>query len=164
MAKKSASQMKVVKDKKTEEEKWEEMRSVFEDAKWTFIETVKVQVNAARRVDNYLNLRELAMKFGHEGDEIGFIKELQAGSVKMYENIQKIAEGFRFEDFTMETVPDLFEGIMPKVEDITDNDSQIVAAIGFMSITPYGNNLIQMHNLMMQEMERRGLTPRFGDK
>lgn len=163
MAKKSAASMKPKVTKVpelTEEQKWEEMKGIFEDAKWTFIETVKVQIKAAARVDNYLNLRELAMKFDHAGDDIKFIKGLQQGSIKVYEQVQKVAEGFKLEDFCKEQVPDLFEDIMPQVSDITDNDSQIVAAIGFMSITPYGNNMIQMHNLMMQEMDKRGLKPK----
>lgn len=159
MAKKSAASAKVA-PKKTEEELWKEMESVFDDAKWTFIETVKVQVKAAKRVDNYLNLRELAMKFGHDGSEVDFIKKLQEGSVKVYEQVQAIAEAFKFDDFIKETVPDLFEDIMPTTDDIVDNDSQLIAAIAFMSITPYGNNLVQMHNLIMQELERRNLKPK----
>lgn len=159
MTKKSAASAKVA-PKKTEEELWKEMESVFDDAKWTFIETVKVQVKAAKRVDNYLNLRDLAMKFDYSGEDVRTIKGLQQGSIKVYEQIQEIAEGFQFDDFMHEQVPDFFEEIMPKVEDIHDNMSQLVAAIAFMSITPYGNNLIQMHNLMMQELERRGLKPK----
>lgn len=163
MARKSAASAKpkVVKaPEKTEEQKWEELEKIFEDAKWTYIETVKVQVKAAKRVDNYLNLRELAMKFDFAGDDIKFIKELQSGSVKVYEQVQAIAESFKFEDFTREQVPDLFEELMPQVDDIVDNASQLIAAIAFMSITPYGNNLIQMHNLIMQEMNKLGLKPK----
>lgn len=163
MPRKSAASAKVKAPKVpelTEEQKWEEMNKVFEDAKWTFIETIKVQVKASKRVDNYLNLRELAMKFGYKGDDVEFIKKLQAGSTKMYENIQAIAEDFKPEDFYNETVEDFFEELMPQVSDIVDNDSQLIAAIAYMSITPYGNNLIQMHNLIMQEMDKRGLKPK----
>ena len=159
MVKKSAASAKVA-PKKTEEELWKEMESVFDDAKWTFIETVKVQIKAAGRVDNYLNLRELAMKFDHAGDDVEFIKKLQQGSIKVYEQVKEVAESFKAEDFFHEQVPDLFEDIMPQVTDIVDNDSQLIAAIAFMSITPYGNNMIQMHNLIMQEMDRRGLKPK----
>ena len=158
MARKSAASAKVA--KKTEEEKWEEMHKVFDDAKWTFIETIKVQIKAAKRVDNFLNLRELATKFGIEGSDIAEIKRMQECSVTTYEMIMEIAEKFVAEDFFKATCPDPWAGIMPSVDEIKTEKDAAYAAIRHMSIMPYGTNLIQMHNLIMQEMERRGLKPK----
>ena len=164
MARKSASQAKPVKaEKKTEEQLWKEMESVFDDAKWTYIETVRVQIQNAKRVDNFLNLRELAMKLGYtiEDEEgIKFVKKLQELSVKTYEAIKDVAETFKMEDFIWEKCLDPLKQLMPSVDEINTQADMVAASIRFMSVTPYGNNVIQVHNLMMQEMARRGLKPK----
>ena len=162
MVKKSAASAKLKAPKVpelTEEEKWEKLKGVFEDAKFTYIETVKVQVKAAQRVDNYLNIRELCEKMGVE-TSIQRTKDMLTISIQTYEKVQKIAEGFVFEDFIKSTCPDPFEDAMPQVRDIVTDVDEVAAAIKFMSITPYGNNLIQMHNLIMQEMDKLGLKPK----
>lgn len=159
MARKSAASAKVKASELTEEEKIKQMQSVFDDAKWTYLETVKVQVKAAKRVDNYLNIRDLMIKMGMKDPSVEDIKRMLEVSIGTYEQVLKVAEGMTYEQMTKAACPDIFEDIYPQVDQITDKWSEISCAIRFMSITPYGNNLIQMHNLIMQEMERRNMKP-----
>lgn len=162
MARKSAAAAKPKAQKPvelTEEQKWEQLEKVFEDAKFTYIETVKVQVKSAQRVDNYLNIRELFDKMKVEAS-IQRVKDMQKISVQTYEKVLGIAEGFEFDRFVKAECPDPFEDIMPQVADIVVEADEVAAAIRYMSVVPYGNNLVQMHNLIMQEMAKLGLEPK----
>lgn len=159
MAKKSASQAKI----KKPEETFEPIEEVFEEAKKLFVMTVETQIKTAKRVDNLLNIRELAINFrGREwlsalGDqEVPYYKILQNLSVSTYERILEASKGFDLEEFKKPEIKDYFEDIVPSSESVETMGDLLNAAIVFLSVQPYGNKLIQMHQLIQQELAKRG--------
>lgn len=162
MAKKSAAQAKLA-PKENVKEKLEPIEDVFEDAKKMFIMTVETQIKTAKRVDNLLNIRDLAINFmGREwlsqlhDQELHYYKILQDLSVETYERILEASKGFELEEFLKPEIKDYYEDIVPKVENIDTIGSLLQAAIVFLSVQPYGNKLIQMHQLIQSELAKRG--------
>ena len=118
MAKKSAAQAKVKKvDFQTKqlppiEETWEKIKQVY-------LTTLEVNIQLAQRIDNMLNLRDLAFKMLgeeymwelEEEERIHLFKWMQDVSVKAYEDMYSISKDWTISQFTEEDMPDWFEGL-----------------------------------------------------
>ena len=160
MAKRAAS-MKVVKKDEEKKEELEPIENVFEEAKKLFLMTVETQIKTAARVDNLLNIRDLALNFWKDKGleyhrSIAYLKKLQKVSIKAYEDILEESKKFDLDDFKKTEIRDYYESLVPKVDDITDEEELLQAVIRFLSIQPYGNKLVQMHQLIQQELAKRG--------
>lgn len=156
-SKKSAAQFKPV--AKHAKEQLRPIDEVFAEAKDMFKMTVDTQVKTAHRIDNLLNIRDLAINFWGK-DEVSrrgmaYLKMLQDESIKAYEDVSKRVDDFELDEFAKEEIKDYFEDIIPKVDDISTEDELIVAAIKFLSVQPYGSKLIQMHKLIQEELSKR---------
>lgn len=155
MAKKAAS-MKAVKPKK-QEENLPPIEKVFEEAKNLFLMTIETQIKTAARIDNLLNIRDLAQNFWKDKKDIdiNYLKSLQQLSIMAYEEILEASKEFNLEEFKKPEVKDYYEHLVPKVEDVANEEELLAATIKFLSIQPYGNKLVQMHQLIQQELAKR---------
>ena len=155
MAKKSASQAKI----KKPEENFEPIEEVFEEAKKLFIMTVETQIKTAERIDNLLNIRDLAYNFYHgEGswNDLDELKRLQDISVMAYKKVLEASKEFSLDEFRKPEIKDYYADLIPSVDDIENDGDLLDAVIIFLSIQPYGNKLVQMHQLIQQELAKRG--------
>ena len=132
------------------------MEDVFNEAKEMFAMTVDVQIKNAERVDNLLNIRDMLKRFSDIPTvKLDTCKYYQQVSVDTYKKIRERVDEFNLEEFKKETIKDYFEGIIPKVDDINNDKDLQEAAIIFMSVQPYGQKLIQLHQLMQDELYKR---------
>lgn len=162
MAKKSAAQAKIKKvDFQSKqlpsiEETWEKIKQVY-------LTTLEVNVQLAQRIDNMLNLRDLAFKMLgeeymwelEEEERIHLFKWMQDVSVKAYEDMYAIAKDWNIGQFTEEDMPDWFETLIPKPADIESEVDLLMAAITFLSVKPYGERMTAIHQQMLDEMKMR---------
>ena len=164
MAKKSATQLKVKKDagdfqKKNLppiEETWEKVKQVY-------VTTLEVNVQLAKRIDNMLNLRDLAFKMlgedymwaMEEEQRMDLFRWMQETSIKAYSDMLKIAQGWTLEQFAMEDMPDWYEDLIPKPEDISSEVELLMAAIIFISVKPYGERMTMVHQQIQDEIKMR---------
>lgn len=153
MAGKSAAKMKTVKPKP--KPKLPPIEEVFDEAKEMFAMTVDVQIKNAKRVDNLLNIRDYLKTFYGEAPDVIKCKKYQQFSVEAYEKVRKAVDGFSLDEFEKETIKDYFEGIIPKVEDLVTDEDLCRAGLVFLSVQPYGQKLIQLHQLMQDEIAKR---------
>lgn len=152
MAKKSASQAKVVKPKLA----LEPMEDVFDDAVKLFLMTVETQIKTAHRVDNLLNIRDLSKTFWGLDKGLEYYKQMQQVSIETYEQILEASKKFALDEFRKPEIKDYYEHLVPKVEEIETEQQLFEAIIKFLSIQPYGNKLIQLHQLVQGELSKRG--------
>jgi hypothetical protein len=158
MTAKSAAKVKPVKVKQEELVPLDEM---FKDAKDMFIMTVDTNILTAKRIDNLMNIRDLAIKFWGDGHakahDLSYLKELQKLSVHTYERIKEVAEAFELEEFCKQDMKDYFDEIIPTPEDIEDEHELIRAALIFLTVRPYGEKMLKMHQLILDEAGKRKL-------
>lgn len=156
-SRKSASQVKVVKPKSDAErlrQLWEE----FEATKDMYLETLKVQIKTARRVDNMLNIRDYMIKFRNDSHPmIEDIKFLLDVSVETYEKILERSKEFTVDEFMKPTLKDYYEGIVPDTATINTPAELEIAGIIFLSVQPYGQKMMQMHQYIQQCMDELGV-------
>lgn len=153
-SKKSAAKVKVAPRKQPQN--LPPIEDVFNEAKDMFALTVDTQIKTAARVDNLLNIRDMAKRFWDiPSVKMDDCKRYQQVSIDAYKSIREKVDEFSFEEFEKDTVKDYFEGIIPKVEDIKDDKQLLEAAIIFMSVQPYGQKLIQLHQLIQDEIAKR---------
>ena len=164
MARKSATQVKAVKKDAgmTEEKKMQLLEEEWKRAKDTFIAGLEVEMRIALRHDKCMNAGSIADNCGFdsntpEGRE--FAKELCRYSLTVYEKIHEIATGFEMKDFMKVECPDLFEDLMPYVDDWTSNEAKAQNHIRYIIVMAYGNNMVRMHNVMVKKMQELGIEP-----
>lgn len=155
MTKKSAASVKA-KKQPTADEKWAELKTLFDDSKWAFKETVKTQITLSRRIDNMLNLRDMVKSYGME-PTIPLLKDLVDHSNRCYVSLLARVETFEFDDFMAEEMKDYFEGLVPYPDDIVDDMDLLYAAVAFLSVKPYGSKMLQMHQMLQQKKTELGL-------
>ena len=152
VTKKSAAKVKVMPPKP----KLPPMEDVFKEAKEMYAMTVDVQIKNAERVDNLLNIRDMLKRFWDLPTvKLEECKRYQKVSIDTYKKVREAVDEFDLDEFKKETIKDYFEHIIPKVDDIDDDKKLLEAAIIFMSVQPYGQKLIQLHQLMQDEIAKR---------
>lgn len=156
MTRKSAARMKVAKQNN---EALRPIEDVFEEAKSMFAMTVDTQIKTAKRVDNLMNIRDFCKKFWNNqaGNDIEYWKTMQDLSVNTYRKIREVVDSFELVDFRAIEVKDYFADLIPSVETITTEQQLCEAALIFMSVQPYGNKLVQMHQLIQEECAKRDI-------
>ena len=162
MTRKSASKIKPLKtQRKVERVPLEEL---FNDAKDGNVLIAETQVKIAERTDNTANIRDFCRKFF--GDERYFEEEIENGlqlvnelqdlSIDTYKKILEVIKGWKLEDFTKETVDDMFEDIVYTREDIGDNPRGLCkACLVWLSVRPYADKMLKMHQYIQDEIEMR---------
>lgn len=156
MARKSASKAKV-KPVEIPQEEGMPLEDLFDVAKRGFVTTVDTNILTAKRIDNLMNIRDYACKFWHGEDKgLGYYKSLQELSIRTYENIKEVAEGFTLEMFSDGEMDDLFGPLLPKPEDIEDEEELCRAGLIFLTVRPYGEKMLKLHNLVQEEIGKRG--------
>lgn len=151
MAGKSAAKMKVAPKKP----KLPPMEEVFKEAKDMFAMTVDAQIKNAERVDNLMNIRDYLKAYFDETPGILACKVYQGISIDTYKKVREKVDEFSLEDFEKETIKDYFEDILIKPDDIKDDNDLCKAGLVFLSVQPYGNKLVKMHQLMQDEIAKR---------
>lgn len=156
-SRKSASQVKVVKPK-SDEEKLNQLKKEFDATKDMYLETLKVQIKTARRVDNMLNIRDYMIKFRNDPHPlIEDIKFLLDVSVETYEKILERSKEFTVDEFMKPTLKDYYEGIVPDTDTLNTPAELESAGIVFLSVQPYGQKMMQMHQYIQQCMDEIGI-------
>ena len=151
MAGKSAAKMKVAPKKP----KLPPMEEVFKEAKDMFAMTVDAQIKNAERVDNLMNIRDYLKAYFDETPGILVCKAYQGISIDTYKKVREKVDEFSLEDFEKETIKDYFEDILIEPDDIKDDNDLCKAGLVFLSVQPYGNKLVKMHQLMQDEIAKR---------
>ena len=152
MARKSAAQAKVKKVEKAEEPKSaEEIMKMMKDP---MIVQLKAQIIMANRVDNMANLRDLYKNFYGEYPNFKELKAMLELSIKTYEKILERFEGIDVVFLSKEELPDLFEDMIKKARKVTSDEDLLSELVVYLSVNPYANKLIQMHQLFREEMEK----------
>jgi hypothetical protein len=80
---------------------------------------------------------------------------LQKISVETYEKLLEIAKTFDMEEFCKEEMKDYFEDVVPPVEDIGGEKQLLEALIIFKCVQPYGSKMLQIHQMMLDEINKR---------
>ena len=163
MAKKSAAQLKAKKNQGFETYNMPPIEETWEKIKQVYTTTLSVNVRLASRVDNLLNLRDLAYKMlGEEymwalEDEqrINLYKWMLDTSVQTYRDMLDIARGWTIDQFTQKDMPDWFEKLVPDPSEIKDEMDLLMAAIKFLSVKPYGERMTSIHQQMLDEVKMR---------
>ena len=168
MTRKSASKMKPVKavnsDKFLKQPELPPIEETFDNIKQVMVNTAKVQIDIAGRIDNLMNIRNAA--YGFYGSEtlankfimterIDFFKKIQNVTTEYYEKILEVVESFELAEFLEEDMKDYFEPITPKVEDIKNEDDLFMAFLVFDIIKPWGEKMTQLHHQMLDEQDQR---------
>lgn len=158
-SKKSAARVKVVRPK-GEAEKLEQLQKEFDATKEMYLMTLDTQVKTANRVDNLLNIRDFSKKFW--GDDkahqnLDHYMKLLDTSIETYREIRKRSEEFALDEFVKTSVRDYYEGIVPSPENITSDLELEEAGIVFLSVQPYGQKMMQMHQYVQQCMDELGV-------
>lgn len=152
--KKSASKVKVIKNENKVE--LPPMEEVFENAKAMFLLTVETQIKTARRVDNLMNIRDYAQRFwGDEKKDLDYFKVLWRKSIEIYQKIYECSEQFTLEEFLKDEIKDYYAELIPHTEDIEWDDELCEAGLIWLSVQPYGQKLIQLHQLIKDEAAKR---------
>ena len=152
--KKSASKAKVIKNENKID--LPPMEEVFESAKAMFLLTVETQIKTARRVDNLMNIRDYAQRFwGDEKKDLDYFKVLWRKSIEIYQKIYECSEQFTLEEFLKDEIKDYYAELIPHTEDIEWDDELCEAGLIWLSVQPYGQKLIQLHQLIKDEAAKR---------
>lgn len=152
--KKSASKVKVIKNENKVE--LPPMEEVFENAKAMFLLTVETQIKTARRVDNLMNIRDYAQRFwGDEKKDLDYFKVLWRKSIEIYQKIYECSKQFTLEEFLKDEIKDYYAELIPHTEDIEWDDELCEAGLIWLSVQPYGQKLIQLHQLIKDEAAKR---------
>lgn len=156
MGRKSAASAKIIKPMRQEE--LAPLEEVFETGKQGIILIVETNIVTAKRVDNLLNIRDYALKFfdKHAFDpDLSYYKDLQQVSIETYEKILEVVKGMTLEQFEAEELDDLLADIIPPIDEIDDEHALCRAGIIFLSVKPYGSQLIKLHTLIQDEIGKR---------
>ena len=162
MTKKSAAQVKVV-HPKSELEKSTALLEEFDIAKFGYIETLKVNIRIANRVDNLLNIRDYVKNFwGEEANrhnDIIYLKDLRDAGIACYERILKVAEKWTLEDFMKPELDNYLEDIADydNSNDLDTMEELAVAGIEFLSVKPWGEKMMGMHHMIQEKMMELGI-------
>ena len=140
------------------------LEETWENAHQAFINTAEVSVTLANRIDNLMNLRDMALKFWGDAETIeqcvgvkalAYYKELLELSKITYELILEIVKTFEMEEFLKEDMKDYFEEAVPKLDDIMTEDEMLRSAIVFLTVKPWGEKMTALHHTMLDEKKQR---------
>lgn len=163
MAKKSAAKAKVIKPVETKPTV--DPEAMFDDAKRMFLETLDVQIKNSRRIDNLLNIEDLAINFWKDRrpgylagmtdeEQCAYFQSLRQCSELTYHQIRAASEEFSFEEFSKQELKDYYEDIVPDGSDVDLTAEDILrGAIKFLSVQPYADKMIKLHHMIQDAIE-----------
>lgn len=136
------------------------LEETWENAKQAFINTAEVSVQLAGRIDNLMNIRDMVYKFWEPRGEfdkitLDYLKEKLEFSKFIYERVLTIVKTFEMDEFLKEDMKDYFEEIIPKPEDILNEEDLLNAAIVFLTVKPWGEKMTALHHTMLDEKKQR---------
>lgn len=167
MARKSATKVKAMKNQNSskflKQPELPPIEETFNNIKQVMINTAKVQIQVANRVENMANLRLATYKFwGNMLDEkfisserVEYFKSLVTMTVSVYEDILDIVKTFELDEFLKEEMKDYFEKLMPKVDDIKNEENLFEATLIADCVKPWGEKMTQLHHQMLDEQAQR---------
>ena len=164
MSKKSASQFKPIKTQEVQKHELPPIEETFDNAKQAFVNTLEVSVRIAKRIDNFLNVRDYVINFyGRDwseirrvgADRVEYIKRLQNITVSTYEKMLEKTLEFSLEEFSKEEMKDYYEEIVPDVESIDTMDKILEAGLIFLSVKPFGEKMTALHHTILDEIAQR---------
>ena len=164
MSKKSASQFKPIKTQEVQQHELPSIEETFDNAKQAFVNTLEVSVRIAKRIDNFLNVRDYVINFyGRDwseirrvgADRVEYIKRLQNITVSTYEKMLEKTLEFSLEEFSKEEMKDYYEEIVPDVESIDTMDKILEAGLIFLSVKPFGEKMTALHHTILDEIAQR---------
>lgn len=157
MTKKSAASAKVKAPQPSVEEKRETLRKFYDDQVWYINQLADTQVILADRIDNMLNLRELAISFGIEKPSISLLFDLMEESAEIYAKIKERVQAIQQSDFEQAEYQDPFKDLVPDWKAVKDDLDLLVEAIQWLSIKPFGDQVIQAYHAYQQQKTQLGL-------
>ena len=159
MTKKSAASAKVKAPQPTIEEKREILRKFYDDQIWYIIQLADTQVILADRIDNMLNLRELAISFGIKQPKLSLLFDLMKESAEIYAKIKEKVHAIQQSDFEQAEYPAPFKDLVPDWRNLEDGDELdlLVAAIQWLSIRPFNDQITQAYHAYQQQKTQLGL-------
>ena len=138
------------------------IEEIWENAKQMFINTAEVSVVIAERVDNFMNIRDMAYKFWGdeiksllEEDRIAYLKRLHELSITTYKSILDIIKSFEMEEFLKDEMKDYFDVLIPKVDEIETEVDLMDAMLIFLTVKPWGEKMTALHHSMLDEKGQR---------
>lgn len=138
------------------------IEETWENAKQMFINTAEVSVIIAERVDNFMNIRDMAYKFWGdelkgllEEDRIAYLKYLHELSIATYKAILDVIKGFEMEEFLKDEMKDYFDVLIPKVDEIDTEKDLMNAMLIFLTVKPWGEKMTALHHSMLDEKRQR---------
>lgn len=139
------------------------LEETWENALQAFVNTAEVSVQLAKRVDNLLNIRDMVYQFwGNDylnamdpHHRMRYLYSKLELSVQTYEKVFEIIKSFEMDEFLKEDMKDYFEDIIPKAEDLSDEDELLNAAIVFLTVKPWGEKMTALHHTMLDEKKQR---------
>lgn len=166
MARKSAARVKAMNLNNHKDYLKQELPPIeetFENIKQVIVNTAEVAVIQAGRVNNLMNLREAAYRFwGNMLDDkytmverMKYLKDLQAKTVAVYEDVLDIVKTFELEEFLKEDMKDYFLVLTPQVIDIETEEDLFEAHLVSDIIKPWGEKMTQLHHQMLDEQGQR---------
>ena len=163
-SKKSAASAKVIKpeinNNVTEEEAMAALVTEFELMKEAFIMTIETQIKTACRVDNLMNVRDYSQRFwdGNPGMcNIGHYKMLTEVGISTYQKVLDRSKEFTLEEFMKTELQDYYADITPCMHQVDSEEELEIAGIIFLSVQPYGQKMMGMHQAVQKMMGELGI-------
>lgn len=139
MTKKSASELKVVKNKTTKAEHFAKCMEVMSYR-------IKSQIAASKRVDCMVQLRSEYISFFDCPPDIEYLKAIQNSLTEVYENIDKIYEATKLEDLLCEVYEDkIAREYNVDVTNITTEEEMFFKFMAYMYTRPFGEALLSLY-------------------
>lgn len=152
MAKKSAAMAKI----KQPEKPKEPLEDRFEKAKQALIDQIEIQIQIADRVDNMGNIRDFYKNFHGKLPDFNTSQYLLGVSVGSYKGVLAAVQDISFEQMKEPDFEDPFTGLIPKPKDLKSDDDLCEALLIWLSVSPYANKVIQLHQLVQDELTKEG--------
>ena len=154
MAKKSAAELKLAKDPKTNEqrtrENWEQARSVE-------LAIMETKLSNMHRVDNYMTMRDLRESY-FEGEEC-MVYMVRADIEYQANILSEVMEKFKaltFEDFGKEDFEDPYQDLMADCgnkDQVSDWEDVYHELLKWQCIRPFGERLLNLNRLVAEGLQ-----------
>lgn len=130
------------------------VRDNFEAAKKIELEIIKTQVIVSERIDMLVDLRDKSYSFFKEFLTLGQLDALDRELTSMYEDMVKIVEGYKFEDFAKEDMADPFEHMVPTTKSLLNEKDLFERYVKFLCIRPFAERALKLNRLVLEEIEK----------
>jgi hypothetical protein len=150
MAKKSAASAKI----KQPEKPKAPLEERFEKAKQALIDQIEIQIQIADRVDNMGNIRDFYKNFYGKFPTFNKSQYLLGVSVGAYKGVLAAVQDISFEQMKTAEFDDPFLDLIPKPKDVKTDEDLYEALLIWLSVSPYANKVVQLHQLVQDELAK----------